>query len=161
MENSEKEKEKLTADRLNRIEKRIDGHDIKFEKIEGKIEAVEDKLDIIDDKHDTRYLEQIKVTTELQGTSRMTMEATNRMADSIEGLVSELKDSNARTDTRFNQITDEVREVRTKIDKHEDARKLKLEEKKLSNGVLIAIIGFGAVAVQVFVQVLAPLFFGG
>ena len=152
MENSEKEK--LTTDRLNRIEKRIDGHD-------AKIDAVEDKLDIIDDKHDARYLEQIKVTTELQGTSRMTMEATNRMADSIEGLVSELKDSNARTDTRFNQITDEVREVRTKIDKHEEARNLKLEEKKLSNRTLGFIIAGGFAVMQVIVQVIAPLLFGG
>lgn len=151
MENSEKEK--LTTDRLNRIEKRIDGHD-------AKIDAVEDKLDIIDDKHDARYLEQIKVTTELQGTSRMTMEATNRMADSIEGLVSELKDSNARTDTRFNQITDEVREVRTKIDKHEEARNLKLEEKKLSNRTLGFIIAGGFAVMQVIVQVIAPLLFG-
>ncbi|HJG40049.1 MAG TPA: hypothetical protein K8V44_09800 [Staphylococcus saprophyticus] len=151
MENSEKEK--LTTDRLNRIEKRIDGHD-------AKIDAVEDKLDIIDDKHDARYLEQIKVTTELQGTSRMTMEATNRMADSIEGLVSELKDSNARTDTRFNQITEEVREVRTKIDKHEDARNLKLEEKKLSNRTLGFIIAGGFAVMQVIVQVIAPLLFG-
>lgn len=151
MENQE---EKVIHDRLNGLEKRIGGHD-------KKIGAVEDKLDIIDDKHDARYLEQIKVTTELQGTSRMTMEATNRMADSIEGLVSELKDSNARTDTRFNQITDEVREVRTKIDKHEEARNLKLEEKKLSNGVLIAIIGSGAVVMQVIIQFIAPLIFGG
>ena len=152
MENSEKEK--VIYDRLNGLEKRIDGHDT-------KIDAVEDKLDIIDDKHDARYLEQIKVTTELQGTSRMTMEATNRMADSIEGLVSELKDSNARTDTRFNQITDEVREVRTKIDKHEEARNLKLEEKKLSNRTLGFIIAGGFAVMQVIVQVIAPLLFGG
>ena len=151
MENQE---EKVIHDRLNGLEKRIGGHD-------KKIEAVEDKLDIIDDKHDARYLEQIKVTTELQGTSRMTMEATNRMADSIEGLVSELKDSNARTDTRFNQITDEVREVRTKIDKHEDARNLKLEEKKLSNRTLGFIIAGGFAVMQVIVQVIAPLIFGG
>lgn len=151
MENSEKEK--VIYDRLNGLEKRIDGHDT-------KIDAVEDKLDIIDDKHDARYLEQIKVTTELQGTSRMTMEATNRMADSIEGLVSELKDSNARTDTRFNQITDEVREVRTKIDKHEEARNLKLEEKKLSNRTLGFIIAGGFAVMQVIVQVIAPLLFG-
>ena len=151
MENSEKEK--VIYDRLNGLEKRIDGHDT-------KIDAVEDKLDIIDDKHDARYLEQIKVTTELQGTSRMTIEATNRMADSIEGLVSELKDSNARTDTRFNQITDEVREVRTKIDKHEEARNLKLEEKKLSNRTLGFIIAGGFAVMQVIVQVIAPLLFG-
>lgn len=151
MENSEKEK--VIYYRLNGLEKRIDGHDT-------KIDAVEDKLDIIDDKHDARYLEQIKVTTELQGTSRMTMEATNRMADSIEGLVSELKDSNARTDTRFNQITDEVREVRTKIDKHEEARNLKLEEKKLSNRTLGFIIAGGFAVMQVIVQVIAPLLFG-
>ena len=159
MENSEKEK--VIYDRLNGLEKRIDGHDRKIEAVEGKVETVEDKLDIIDDKHDARYLEQIKVTTELQGTSRMTMEATNRMADSIEGLVSELKDSNARTDTRFNQITDEVREVRTKIDKHEDARNLKLEEKKLSNRTLGFIIAGGFAVMQVIVQVIAPLIFGG
>lgn len=151
MENQE---EKVIHDRLNGLEKRIGGHD-------KKIEAVEDKLDIIDDKHDARYLEQIKVTTELQGTSRMTMEATNRMADSIEGLVSELKDSNTRTDTRFNQITDEVREVRTKIDKHEEARNLKLEEKKLSNRTLGFIIAGGFAVMQVIVQVIAPLIFGG
>lgn len=158
MENQEN---KVIHDRLNGLEKRVGGHDKKFEKIEGKIETVENKLDVIDDKHDARYLEQIRVTTELQGTSKMTMEATNRMADSIEGLVSELKDSNARTDTRFNQITDEVREVRTKIDKHEDARNLKLEEKKLSNGVVIAIVGGGFVLVQSIVQFIAPLLFGG
>ena len=152
MENSEKEK--VIYDRLNGLEKRVDGHD-------KKIENTNEKINIIDDKHDARYLEQIKVTTELQGTSRMTMEATNRMADSIEGLVSELKDSNARTDTRFNQITDEVREVRTKIDKHEEARNLKLEEKKLSNRTLGFIIAGGFAVMQVIVQVIAPLLFGG
>ena len=152
MENSEKEK--VIYDRLNGLEKRVDGHD-------KKIENTNEKINIIDDKHDARYLEQIKVTTELQGTSRMTMEATNRMADSIEGLVSELKDSNARTDTRFNQITDEVREVRTKIDKHEDDRNLKLEEKKLSNRTLGFIIAGGFAVMQVIVQVIAPLLFGG
>lgn len=157
MENQES---KVIHDRLNGLEKRVGGHDKKFEKIEGKIETVENKLDVIDDKHDARYLEQIKVTTELQGTSRMTMEATNRMADSIEGLVSELKDSNARTDTRFNQITDEVREVRTKIDKHEEARNLKLEEKKLSNRTLGFIIAGGFAVMQVIIQVIAPLLFG-
>lgn len=145
--------EKIIHDKISRLEKRQD-------KFEEKIETLDDKLDSVDAKHNDRHVEQIRITTELQGTSRMTMEATNRMADSIEGLVSELKESNSRTDERFNQITQEVRDVRTKIDDHEDARKIKLEEKKLSNGIIIALISGGFVCVQLLVNVISPLFFG-
>lgn len=149
MENSEN---KVIHDRLNGLEKRVDGHDKKFE-------SINEKINIIDDKHDERYLQQIRVTTELQGTSKMTMEATNRMADSIENLVGELKETNTKTNTRFNQITEDVREVRTKIDNQEEAKKLKLEEKKLSNRTLGFIIAGGFALVQVIIQVIAPILF--
>ncbi|HJG40046.1 MAG TPA: hypothetical protein K8V44_09785, partial [Staphylococcus saprophyticus] len=84
-----------------------------------------------------------------------------RMANSIESLVDELKQSNARTDDRFKKVDIDVGEIKNKINNREEEKRLKLEEKKLSNGVLVAIISGGFILVQVCVNVIAPLFFGG
>lgn len=151
MENPEN---KVIHDRLNGLEKRVGA-------VDKKVDVMDDKLEAVDQKHSDRHLEQIKVTTELQGTSRMTMEATNRMANSIEGLVTELKQSSSRTDTRFAKVDEDVSSIKSKVESQEEAKKLKLEEKKLSNGVVIAIVGGGFVVVQSIVQFIAPLLFGG
>lgn len=153
--------EKIIHDRISSIEKRIDKTDKKVEDLDKKIDDVEDKVDIVDDKHDERHLEMVRTTTELVGSNKATQEATERMANSIEGLVDELKSNNKRIDSRFDLVNKEVGDIKTKIDNQESAKQIKLEEKKLNNGVIIAIISGGVILVQVLVQVIAPLLFGG
>lgn len=143
----------LVYDRLTGLEKRISS-------VDRKVEDLEDKVDRNDDKHDERHLKLSIELTELKGSSKATQENTERMANSIEGLVSELKQSNSRTDDRFNEVNAEVREVKSKVNSQEDEKTFKLEEKKLSNKVIIAIIGGGFIVLQVFIQVVAPLLFG-
>lgn len=150
MENNQ---EKVIHDRLNGLEKRVGS-------VDKKVDTLDDKIDMVDDKHSDRHLEMVKLTTELQGSSKATEQNTNRMANSIEGLVDELKTSNSRTDDRFKMINEEVQVVKSKIEGREEDRKIKLEEKRMSNGVLIAFISGGFILVQVCVNVIAPLFFG-
>lgn len=151
MENAEN---KVIHDRLNGLEKRVGA-------VDKKVDVMDDKIDAVDQKHSDRHLEMVKLTSDLKGSSKATEQNTNRMANSIEGLVDELKQSNARTDTRFAKVDEDVSSIKSKVESHEDAKKMKLEEKKLSNGILIAIISGGFVLTQVFINVLAPLIFGG
>ena len=146
--------EKIIHDRINSIEGRVSS-------ISNEVKNLDDKLDLVDAKHSDRHLEMVKLTSDLKGSSKATEQNTNRMANSIEGLVDELKSSNARTDDRFKLVNEEVQVVKNKLDNKEENRRMKLEEKKLSNGVLIAIISGGFILVQVCVNVLARLFFGG
>lgn len=150
MENNQ---EKVIHDRLNGLEQRVGS-------VDKKVDTLDDKIDMVDDKHSNRHLEMVKLTTELQGSSKATEQNTERMANSIEGLVDELKASNSRTDDRFKVINEEVQVVKSKIESKEEDRRIKLEEKKLSNGVVIAMISGGFILVQVLVNVIAPLFFG-
>lgn len=151
MENQEN---KVIHDRLNGLEKRVGA-------VDKKVDVVDDKIDSVDQKHSDRHLEMVKLTSDLQGSSKATEQNTNRMANSIEGLVDELKQSNARTDTRFAKVDEDVSSIKSKVEGQEEAKKMKLEEKKLSNGVVIAIVGGGFVLVQSIVQFIAPLIFGG
>lgn len=150
MEN--KQEQGLINDRIVGLEKRIGT-------VDGKVEALEDKVDVIDSKHNDRHLEMVRLTTELKGTSKATEQNTNRMANSIEGLVEELKQSNSRTDDRFKEVNTDIQEVKSKIEGKEQDRAYYLEEKKLSNGTIgVIIVGiFGLL--QVFVQVIAPSIF--
>ena len=149
MENSEN---KVIHDRLNGLEKRVGS-------VDKKVDVVDDKIDAVDQKHSDRHLEMVKLTSDLKGSSKATEQNTNRMANSIEGLVDELKQSNTRTDDRFKKVDIDVGEIKNKISNREEEKRLKLEEKKLSNGVLIAVISGGFILVQVCVNVIAPLFF--
>lgn len=151
MENSEN---KVIHDRLNGLEKRVGA-------VDKKVDVVDDKIDAVDQKHSDRHLEMVKLTSDLKGSSKATEQNTNRMANSIEGLVDELKQSNSRTDTRFAKVDEDVSSIKSKVEGQEDAKRMKLEEKKLSNGILIAIISGCFILTQVFVSVLAPLLFGG
>lgn len=151
MENSEN---KVIHDRLNGLEKRVGA-------VDKKVDVVDDKIEAVDQKHSDRHLEMVKLTSDLKGSSKATEQNTNRMANSIEGLVDELKVSNSRTDDRFREVNEEVKVVKSKLDEREEAKKMKLEEKKLSNGIIIAIISGGFILTQVFINVLAPLIFGG
>lgn len=150
MEN--KQEQGLINDRIVGLEKRIGT-------VDGKVEALEDKVDVIDSKHNDRHLEMVRLTTELKGTSKATEQNTNRMANSIEGLVEELKQSNSRTDDRFKEVNTDIQEVKSKVEGKEQDRAYYLEEKKLSNGTIgVIIVGiFGLL--QVFVQVIAPSIF--
>lgn len=147
-----KQEQGMINDRITGLEKRIGT-------VDNKVEALEDKVDIIDSKHNDRHIEMVKLTTELKGSSKATEQNTNRMANSIEGLVDELKQSNSRTDDRFKEVNTDIQEVKTKVEGKEQDRAFKLEEKKLSNGVTLAIVGGIIVVLQVFIQVVAPLIF--
>lgn len=129
-------------------------------RLEGKVDKLNDKIDVVDDKYADRHLEQVRLTAEMKAQGKATQEATERMADSVEGLVGELKQSNKRTDTRFDQMNNEIINVKSKVEGAEEERRLKIEEKKLSNGVLISIITGGFILLQVIVNVLAPILFG-
>ena len=147
MEN--KAEQGLINDRINGLEKRI-------ENVDRKVDDLEDKVDDIKDKNDERHLEMVRLTTELKGSSKATEQNTNRMANSIEGLVDELKQSNSRTDDRFNQLNQEVTEVKNKVDGKEFDKTLKLEEKKLSNKVIVGLIGGGFIVIELIIKVVAP-----
>ena len=151
MEN--KTEQGLINDRINGLEKRIGT-------VDRKVDDLEDKVDLIKDKNDERHLEMVRLTTELKGTSKATEQNTERMANSIEGLVGELKQSNSRTDDRFNQLNQEVNEVKGRLDNKKDSMQLDLEKRKMSNGVLLAIIGGGFALIELIIRVIAPLIFG-
>lgn len=139
----------LINDRITGLEKRIGT-------VDRKVDDLEDKVDHIDDKHDERHLEMITTVTRLQSTSENTEKNTERMANSIEGLVDELKQSNSRTDDRFNQLNKEVTEVKNKVNGTEFDKTLKLEEKKLSNKVIVGLIGGGFLIIELIIKVIAP-----
>ncbi|WP_145464939.1 hypothetical protein [Staphylococcus saprophyticus] len=147
MEN--KTEQGLINDRITGLEKRIGT-------VDKKVDDLEDKVDHIDDKHDERHLEMITTVTRLQSTSENTEKNTERMANSIEGLVDELKQSNSRTDDRFNQLNKEVTEVKNKVNGTEFDKTLKLEEKKLSNKVIVGLIGGGFLIIELIIKVIAP-----
>ncbi|QQS86528.1 hypothetical protein I6J04_13330 (plasmid) [Staphylococcus carnosus] len=139
----------LINDRINGLEKRIGT-------VDRKVDDLEDKVDIIKDKNDERHVEMITTVTRLQSTSENTEKNTERMANSIEGLVDELKQSNSRTDERFTQLNQEVTEVKNKVDGKEFDKTLKLEEKKLSNKVIVGLIGGGFIVIELIIKVVAP-----
>lgn len=147
MEN--KAEQGLINDRINGLERRIGT-------VDRKVDDLEDKVDDIKDKNDERHLEMVRLTTELKGSSKATEQNTNRMANSIEGLVDELKQSNSRTDDRFNEVNAEVREVKDKLDNKQFDKTLKLEEKKLSNKVIVGLIGGGFIIIELIIKVVAP-----
>lgn len=147
MEN--KAEQGLINDRINGLEKRIGT-------VDRKVDDLEDKVDIIKDKNDERHLEMITTVTRLQSTSENTEKNTERMANSIEGLVDELKQSNSRTDDRFNEVNAEVREVKDKLEGKQFDKTLKLEEKKLSNKVIVGLIGGGVIILELIIKVVAP-----
>lgn len=138
-------------------EKRLSGLEYRINKVDEKVDGLETKVDIIDDKHDERHLEMVRLTTKLQGSSEATQENTSRMANSIEGLVNELKQSNSRTDDRFTEVKTDIQNVRSKVEGQEADKSLKLEQKKLSNKTIgFIIVGIFGV-LQVLIQVVAPL----
>ena len=146
----EKQQEQgLINDRIKGLEKRIGT-------VDRKVDDLEDKVDDIKDKNDERHLEMVRLTTELKGSSKATEQNTNRMANSIEGLVDELKQSNSRTDDRFNEVNAEVREVKDKLEGKQFDKTLKLEEKKLSNKVIVGLIGGGVIILELIIKVVAP-----
>ena len=147
MEN--KTEQGLINDRINGLEKRIGT-------VDRKVDDLEDKVDDIKDKNDDRHLEMITTVTRLQSTSENTEKNTERMANSIEGLVDELKQSNSRTDDRFNEVNAEVREVKDKLEGKQFDKTLKLEEKKLSNKVIVGLIGGGVIILELIIKVVAP-----
>ena len=147
MEN--KTEQGLINDRINGLEKRIGT-------VDRKVDDLEDKVDDIKDKNDERHLEMITTVTRLQSTSENTEKNTERMANSIEGLVDELKQSNSRTDDRFNEVNAEVREVKDKLESKQFDKTLKLEEKKLSNKVIVGLIGGGVIILELIIKVVAP-----
>ena len=147
MEN--KTEQGLINDRINGLEKRIGT-------VDRKVDDLEDKVDDIKDKNDDRHLEMITTVTRLQSTSENTEKNTERMANSIEGLVDELKQSNSRTDDRFNEVNAEVKEVKDKLDNKQFDKTLKLEEKKLSNKVIVGLIGGGFIILELIIKVIAP-----
>lgn len=139
----------LINDRINGLERRIGT-------VDRKVDDLEDKVDDIKDKNDERHVEMVRLTTELKGSSKATEQNTNRMANSIEGLVNELKQSNSRTDDRFNEVNAEVREVKDKLENKQFDKTLKLEEKKLSNKVIVGLIGGGFIIIELIIKVVAP-----
>lgn len=139
----------LINSRINGLEKRIGN-------VDRKVDDLEDKVDDIKDKNDERHVEMVKLTTELKGSSKATQDNTNRMANSIEGLVNELKQSNSRTDARFNEVNAEVKEVKDKVDGKEFDKTIQLEEKKLSNKVIVGLIGGGFIIIELIIKVIAP-----
>ena len=113
----------IEEQRITSLEKRMD-------KAETNIEKTSEKLYKVDEKHDDRYTETIQAITELKGTSANTEKNTDRMANSIEGLVKELRQSNSNTNRRFEEVNGEVRDIRKTLDSKIEDKQFILEEKK-------------------------------
>ncbi|MCG2030730.1 hypothetical protein K4P81_08375 [Staphylococcus epidermidis] len=139
--------------RITSLEKRMD-------KAETNIDKTTEKLYKVDEKHDDRYTETIQVITELKGTSANTEKNTDRMANSIEGLVKELRQSNSNTNRRFEEVNEEVRDIRKTLDSKIEDKQFILEEKKLSNKTLGAILVGAFALLETLSKVIAPLLFG-
>ena len=139
----------LINSRINGLEKRIGT-------VDRKVDDLEDKVDLIKDKNDERHVEMITTVTRLQSSSENTEKNTERMANSVEGLVDELKQSNSRTDDRFNEVNAEVREVKDKLEGKQFDKTIQLEEKKLSNKVIVGLIGGGVIILELIIKVIAP-----
>lgn len=144
--------EKIINDRISGLEKRQD-------KFEIKLDDLDEKLDDFDEKHDSRYIEMIKITGELKGSSQATEENTKRTADALTELVDEVKQSNKRTDSRFDLVNNDISNIKTKINSKERDETIKLEEKKMSNATILSILGGGFLIIQTLIQFVAPLFF--
>lgn len=140
----------LINSRINGLEKRIGT-------VDRKVDDLEDKVDLIKDKNDERHVEMITTVTRLQSSSENTEKNTERMANSVEGLVDELKKSNSRTDDRFNEVNAEVREVKDKLKGKQFDKTIQLEEKKLSNKVIVGLIGGGVIILELLIKVIAPV----
>lgn len=143
----------IEEQRITSLEKRMD-------KAETNIDKTTEKLYKVDEKHDDRYTETIQVITELKGTSANTEKNTDRMANSIEGLVKELRQSNSNTNRRFEEVNEEVRDIRKTLDSKIEDKQLILEEKKLSNKTLGAILVGAFALLETLSKVIAPLLFG-
>lgn len=143
----------IEEQRITSLEKRMD-------KAETNIDKTTEKLYKVDEKHDDRYTETIQVITELKGTSANTEKNTDRMANSIEGLVKELRQSNSNTNRRFEEVNEEVRDIRKTLDNKIEDKQFILEEKKLSNKILGAILVGAFALLETLSKVIAPLLFG-
>lgn len=135
------EEEKVTAQYLHRIERRID--------------VQERKIDNIDEKVDQRHIDIVKMQASMKGAE----DASNRMADAVDKLVSQLSTSNSRHDKKFELLNVEIQDVKGKLEGQEEDRKLKLEERKLSNTVLVSIIVGSFGIVQILINWVPALFF--
>ena len=144
--------EKIINDRISGLEKRQD-------KFEIKLDDLDEKLNDFDEKHDSRYIEMIKITGELKGSSKATEENTKRTADALTELVDEVKQSNKRTDSRFDVVNSDISDIKSKISSKERDETIKLEEKKMSNATILSILGGGFLIIQTLIQFVAPLFF--
>ncbi|MDK3656278.1 hypothetical protein O0A22_11730 [Staphylococcus pseudintermedius] len=139
-------RQELINEWINNVENRVNN-------VDKKVDDLEDKVGQIKDKNDERHLEMVKLTTELKGFSKSTDENTKRMANSIEGLVQELKQSS----TTISQLNQEVCDVKSSIKNSQFDKSLTLERKKLSNGVLVTIIGGGFAVIEILIRVIAPI----
>lgn len=140
-------------DRLSGLERRMDRFD-------DKVEKLEDKVEVMDNKHDQRHLEMAILTTSLKETSKATENNTQRMANSIEGLVEELKTSNQTTNRQFEKVNKDISEIKGKLQENSDAMEVKLEEKRMSNKVLLSILTGMFAICEIFIRVIVPLFVG-
>lgn len=143
----------IEEQRITSLEKRMD-------KAETNIDKTTEKLYKVDEKHDDRYTETIQVITELKGTSANTEKNTDRMANSIEGLVKELRQSNSNTNRRFEEVNEEVRDIRKTLDSKIEDKQFILEERKLSNKTLGTILVGAFALLETLSKVIAPLLFG-
>lgn len=81
------------------------------------------------------------------------------LVKSLDGLVSEMKETNSVTSQRFERVEDKLAKVENTINDKTVAINVGLEEKKMSKSligtIVVAIIGL----VGVIAKVIAPLFF--
>lgn len=153
------EKTRTNNERLDTIEKHISRIDTTLDKMNDKIDKNNDRIIEVDDKHDEKNADLRVIVTRLETSSIATEKNTERMADSIEGLVGELRQANSRTDTRFSEVNSKLGTLEGKIDNKNLMITTDLEKKKISNTLLVAIIGTVGLVIQVIIQFIVPLFF--
>lgn len=153
MENQTSQEIKHLNDRLTEVGKRINH-------IDGKVEKVDDKIDVVEEKFNDRHINMVELTTTLKADSKASRESTDRLTNSIDGLVTEMKESNKTTGKRFEKLEDSVDDLKKVINDKTLAINVGLEEKKLSTGAKVTIFGSITGLVIVLVQVIVPILFG-
>lgn len=155
----EKARKQTGNERLDTIEKHISRIDTTLDKMNDKIDRNNDRIIEVDDKHDEKNTDLRVIVTRLETSSMATEKNTERMANSIEGLVGELRQANTKTDTRFSEVNSKLGSLEGKIDDKNLMITTDLEKEKISNTLLVAIIGSVGLVIQVIIQFIVPLFF--
>ncbi|HDP5827227.1 hypothetical protein ACWEXK_12115 [Staphylococcus xylosus] len=156
------EEKSLTTYRIKEIEKELEEHGTKIEKID-------DNLQNLKQTHNDRYHEISMLSTRLEESHKSQQTTVNRLLNSIDGLVAEMKNTNETFHNRFNSVDNRFNSLEKKVGKLNITRASEVGvvsdtiDKKEVDGlgntqkgaIVLGIIGL----LEVFIRYVAPLFF--